>query len=153
MPISDIKQIAGRAGRYRTADHDTLAKSTSELASHESLQQLGSTNLGLVTCLEDIDLQILQRAMRSNAPSLQTAGLTPPEPLVLRFASYFPPRTPFSYILLRLHEISRLHPRFHLCDMTDSAEIADAIQQVEDLTLAERLNFCAAPVPTREESL
>jgi ATP-dependent RNA helicase SUPV3L1/SUV3 len=89
--------------------------------------------------------------MNMEPEPITTAGLFPPSGIVERFANYFPPNTPFSYILLRLHEMSDLHPRFHLCSLKDQLQIADAIHPVQNLTVQDRLLLCAAPTSLRGE--
>ena len=153
LPPSDIKQIAGRAGRYRTSSNDQ--KSSLENASIDTERRPSSAppvNLGLVTTLDKVDLKVVQSAMESTPPPIKTAGLLAPDHLIIRFAEYFPPETPFSYILLRLHEISRMHTRFHICNLREQVLTADIIQEVKELSIAERLAFCAAPANARDLS-
>ncbi len=90
--------------------------------------------------------------MEAEAPPLRTAGLFPPESIIQRFASYFPPHTPFSYILLRLQELTACNPRFHLCDQKENLQIADLIQPL-DLTIKDRIIFCAAPASLRDPGM
>ena len=149
LGISDIKQIAGRAGRYRTAA-DAIQEGLVEPANLDDCNVASSPKVGLVTSLERIDLPLIQRAMRGDASPIETAGILPPESLIMRFAAYFPPQTPFSYILLRLHEISRMHSRFHLCNLHDHVGVADAIQCVKELSVSDRLIFCASPASVRD---
>jgi ATP-dependent RNA helicase SUPV3L1/SUV3 len=91
--------------------------------------------------------------MEAEPEAITTGGLFPPAHIVERFASYFPPHAPFSYILLRLHELAEMHPRFHLCSLKDQLKIADAIHPVKNLTIQDRLSICAAPtnLRTRDE--
>lgn len=88
--------------------------------------------------------------MRSAPEPVMTAGLLPPTIFLSRFATLFPPRTPFSYILLRLHDLAVTHPRFHLCDLHEQVNIAEVIEPVENLTVRDRAIFCAAPANTHE---
>jgi hypothetical protein len=106
-----------------------------------------------VTTLEKVDLPIVVKAMSSVGSMLTTAGVMPPSSLLQRFSSYFPPGTPFSYILIRLNEISQLHPRFHICGLKDQVEIADAIHSVENLTIDDRLVLSNAPASMRIKPL
>ncbi|KAE9371552.1 hypothetical protein N431DRAFT_410404 [Stipitochalara longipes BDJ] len=150
---SEIKQIAGRAGRYKTAS-DAIQKGALEDADGEAVQQGKDKkkpvkNIGLVTTLENFDLPIVKRAMETEVEPLKTAGIYPPSNVLLRFANYFPPKTPFSYIVLRLHEISSLHPSFHLCRLKEQIEVADLIQPY-NLTNMDRIVFMSAPVAIRE---
>lgn len=161
LKISDIKQIGGRAGRYRTA-HQAIE---SDNAAVEPPTGLGDakknvqdeknnhppSTVGLVTTLDRMDIGYLRSAMNREPEPIETAGLFPPALIVERFANYFPPGTPFSYIMLRLHEISNVHPRFHLCTLRDQLAIADVIHPVKNLSINDRIVICAAPVNMRDE--
>lgn len=207
LKVAEVKQIAGRAGRYRTAhqavkeaastldssppdvqpshefvDPNNNARAQTQRAGARTLQSqssieavmdsshmdgedstlerdtkltirgdnktglLAKSNVGLVTTLYEFDFPIISRAMQMEPEPIKSAGLHPPASVVERFTSYFPPGTPFSYILLRLNEISQMNPRFHLCGLRDNLLIADAIHSVENLTTADRIIMCAAPV-------
>ena len=91
--------------------------------------------------------------MKRQAQPIISAGIFPPASIQQRFANYFPPETPFGYIIVRLHEICRMHPRFHLCDLRDQIGVADLIHPVKDLTIMDRIQFCAAPVSMRDSSV
>lgn len=152
LSISDIKQIGGRAGRYRVATDDkdfAQANHTTEIAISETRQQpFGSKpakTLGLVTSLNSRDLVTIQDAIQAEAPPIRTAGISPPDALILRFANYFPRGTPLSYILCRLYELSRMHERFHLSNLQEWIVVANAIQHIESLTITDRLTFCNSP--------
>lgn len=161
LQVSEVKQIAGRAGRYKTAHQGVTAESTEPSLSkgHVPLAvgpnskkvetSAGDETVGWVTTLDAVDHSHLVTQMSREPDSITTAGLFPPTLVVERFASYFPPGTPFSYILLRLHEISEIHPRFHLCALKDQLIIADVIQPVRNLTIQDRLTICAAPLNVR----
>ncbi|KAL8995564.1 MAG: hypothetical protein Q9188_006781, partial [Gyalolechia gomerana] len=160
IEISQIKQIAGRAGRYRTASQaadretsvDELSGSGAKGAK-VSPAVSSPPNLGLVTTLDRDDLSSVQTAMESQADPIMSAGLFPPVDVLVRFAAYFPPSTPFSYILHRLHSKSILHPRFHLCSLKDHLQIADTIEPVRNLTISDRIIFCASPAGIKDETL
>ncbi|OCK80145.1 P-loop containing nucleoside triphosphate hydrolase protein [Lepidopterella palustris CBS 459.81] len=182
LMISEVKQIGGRAGRYRTAEQSSKeATESNQAAESNTAQQTPSTSngqtdaasavlarlgpvpskpvskdpgtVGFVTTLEKFDFPSISFAMKTQAEPILTAGLFPPNNVIERFVSYFPPGTPFSYILLRLNEISRIHPRFHLCGLKDQLVISDAIQTVKGLTTNDRIIFCAAPCQTRNPKL
>jgi ATP-dependent RNA helicase SUPV3L1/SUV3 len=51
--------------------------------------------------------------------------------------------------MLRLHEISEIHPRFHLCGLKDQLKIADAIHTVKNLSIQDRIVICSAPTNMR----
>ncbi|KAF2721576.1 hypothetical protein K431DRAFT_68730 [Polychaeton citri CBS 116435] len=176
LAVADIKQIGGRAGRYRVApsanEMASPLSSSTAAADHESIKSLAvagqsaepdlaatvdtATNaeaLGLVTTLEKADFPVIAAAMGSDPEPLTSAGLFAPSHVLDRFSSYFPPGTPFSYIMTRLHEISQMHKRFHLCDLRDQTWIADQIESVTGLTVADRYIICAAPASRREKEM
>ncbi|KAH0556223.1 hypothetical protein GP486_005852 [Trichoglossum hirsutum] len=152
LTTSEIKQIAGRAGRYRTASDDT--RDTISAASSrggEVPSQAGSSvssrpSIGSVTTLEDIDLRVVRKAMGSEADPIPSAGIFAPVAVTRQFVSYFPPNTPFSFVLRRLHEISRVNSLFHLCELDDQLTIADLIEPIKGLSVTDRVVICRAPV-------
>jgi ATP-dependent RNA helicase SUPV3L1/SUV3 len=164
LAISEVKQIAGRAGRYKTAHQavitDESQKSIVDQAADPAIglddkpqsKELETKTVGWVTTLDQVDHAYLKMGMRREPEAITTAGLFPPSLIVERFANYFPPGTPFSYIMLRLHEISEIHPRFHLCGLKDQLAIADCIHTVKNLSVQDRIMICAAPINMRDAS-
>lgn len=164
LSISEIKQIAGRAGRYRTASQATEKEQTDDKEKlddddHRDADKMSgrggkeaaksrTSTTGLVTTMEREHLPLVKTAMFRMAEPIKTAGILPPSTIVQRFSSYFPPDTPFSYILLRLHDIAQRSSRFHLCALRDQLLVADAIHPVKELSIRERITFCAAPIST-----
>lgn len=170
LNVADIKQIAGRAGRYRIAsfkntEDDDLATEQLAATKGEDLPPAAVENdsvqsskpegtqpskaqdqtTGLITTLEKFDYPVIRAAMSAAPDPIHSAGLFPPGVMLERFASYFPPLTPFSYILARLHELSKMHPRFHLCGLKDHVWIADLIEPVRGLTVTDRNIICSCP--------
>ncbi|KAK0660712.1 ATP-dependent RNA helicase SUV3 [Lasiodiplodia hormozganensis] len=169
ISIPHLKQIAGRAGRYKTAheankEAEQASKSSNttnipvttleDVASKNAPQDLEKGEFefaepkpggGLVTTIERSHMTFVRKALNAEPEAIKTAGLFPPDPIIERFANYFPPATPFSYILLRLHDISRIHTRFHMCVLKDQLTIADTVQPVEGLSVLDKVTFCAAP--------
>lgn len=172
LTISDIKQIGGRAGRYRSA-HQAVADDRKAQAQTGPVvgdptiglddgkeNAIPETSVemptpppatGLVTALDHIDMRYIALAMAHEPEPIKTAGLFPPSLVVERFSSYFPPGTPFSYIMLRLHEMATMHPRFHLCDLRDQLEIADVIHPIANIAVVDRITLCATPCNMRDE--
>lgn len=165
LEVSEVKQIAGRAGRYKTAHDAVKTNSSNTLAAVGPVdstvdlddvpsetavkKQVETKSIGWVTTLDQVDHNYLKLCMKREAKSIKTAGLIPPPEVIERFASYFPPGTPFSYILLRMNEFAEMHPRFHMCSMKENLTLADEIHTVRNLTTKERIILCAAPLSTR----
>ncbi|KAI9800324.1 MAG: RNA helicase [Piccolia ochrophora] len=152
LEISELKQISGRAGRYRTSFQDTNARKTVGSPSLNVAKALPNASThqrmtsGLVTTLEEVDLPVVQHAMHSHARPIVFAGLYPTRSLIGRFATYFTPDTPLSYILFRLQALSRVTAPFQLCSLTDQLSVADHLELIPGLTVTDRLLFCMAPV-------
>lgn len=150
LQISEVKQIAGRAGRYKTAA-DAVSDNTPKADGESKAVVPKEKTMGWCTTLDQIDHDFLKDAMGREPEPIKTAGLFPPSLIVERFANYFPPGTPFSYILLRLHEISEIHPRFHLCGLKEQLTIADAIHTVKGLSIQDRIMITSAPCNMRND--
>jgi len=156
LSIANIKQIGGRAGRFKTAQQAVEVVTAAETLTTTSTEEApvspiaAPKTLGLVTTMENIDYPLVARAMAGEAEPITTAGLFPPAYIVEKFARYFPPGTPFSYLLIRLHELSQTSRRFYLCDLRQQVSIADAIESVDGLTTADKMIFCSAPIETRK---
>jgi ATP-dependent RNA helicase SUPV3L1/SUV3 len=152
---SEIKQIAGRAGRFKSAQEAVskgpLDITDGEPADMEPPLQVKAPNTGYVTTLDQFDHRIIEEAMSNEAAPLKKCGIFPPERTLERFASYFPPDTPFSYILLRLHDISSVNgSRFFLTNLKDQLLISDVIQSIK-LTIRERIVFVCSPASFMDE--
>ncbi|KAI1210945.1 P-loop containing nucleoside triphosphate hydrolase protein [Annulohypoxylon truncatum] len=144
ITTSEIKQIGGRAGRYRTARQ--AANPEPELS-----QPITASQPGLVTAFEASDLKVIQEAFSSEPEPIQSAGIQPPPSVIERFSSYFPPRTPFGYILSRLRDIAQTSPKFHLCRVKEMLAICDLIQPFH-MSVYDRCVFLNAPVALRERA-
>ncbi|KAI1819485.1 P-loop containing nucleoside triphosphate hydrolase protein [Xylaria intraflava] len=143
---SEIKQIGGRAGRYRTVNQAIQAT-----ASKDEFSKPETKGPGLVTALEDEDLAIVIQAFNANPQPLETAGVQPPTSAIERLSTYFPPNTPLSFILLRFRDIARISSRFHMCKLHEMLEVADLIQPFP-MSIYDRCVFLNAPVALRERN-
>ncbi|KAI2628388.1 P-loop containing nucleoside triphosphate hydrolase protein [Xylaria nigripes] len=144
ISVSEIKQIGGRAGRFKTASQAIKAGTSQEV-----LPDAGPKSPGQVTALVDEDLAAIIKAFKTDTPPLKTAGIQPPVAAIERLSTYFPPNTPLSFILLRLREIAKLSTRFHICSTKEMLTIADLIQPFP-MTIYDRCVFLNAPAPVRD---
>ncbi|KAJ0117939.1 hypothetical protein J7T55_014389 [Diaporthe amygdali] len=160
LTIPELKQIGGRAGRYRTvaqATQDPAATPTPPTSTENPvLEPKGpkpeSGQGGLVTTLEEEDLEVVHGSFDGEVEPLKTAGLFPPTFVIERFSSYFPAGTPFSFILLRLRDIARLPSLYHMCNLKDNIDIAN-ILQAYPLSIHDRCIFLTAPISLKENGM
>lgn len=154
LSVPELRQIAGRAGRFRTAAQDMAESSSSGTSTTTAATATTSTPPllpppGFVTTMEDEDLDVVRRAFDADPEPLRTAGIQPPTFVIEKFAAYFPPATPLSFVLLRLRAMAKVSARFHLCRLDDAIEIADIIQPLP-LSIHDRCIFLSAPVSLRD---
>lgn len=142
LSTAHIKQIGGRAGRYRS--------------SHQAMNQNASapeTSIGLVTTLNEEDLPIVREAMTAEAPPIQSAGILPPAEVFIELEGRLPKGIPFEYIFRRVCEDAAVHRRFQVCDIRDQARIARVIEAVQGLSVAQRILLSAVPVGSLTQEL
>lgn len=156
LTVPELKQIGGRAGRFRTVAQAAQAPATTPTSSVLSgdldfgpKAPAPKKEAGLVTTLEDVDLETVHGSFEIEAEPLKTAGVTPPTFIIERFSSYFPAGTPFSFILLRLRDIARLPPQYHMSNLRNNIDIANHIQSIP-LSIHDRCIFLSAPVALKD---
>lgn len=153
MQPYEIKQIAGRAGRYKTAQ-EAIDKGNLDDAKPLALDAVKKQDrsMGYVTTLNKFDLGVVQQAMEMEVEPLASVGIFPPADILHRFASYFPPKTPFGYIVLRLHDMASLHPQFHLCRLKEQIQIVDLVQEF-DMSHMDRITLMSSPANLRDPGM
>ncbi|ORX60477.1 P-loop containing nucleoside triphosphate hydrolase protein [Hesseltinella vesiculosa] len=125
VPVPQIKQIAGRAGRFGTA--------------------YGS---GEVTTLGPKDLDYVHEALDMPTIPLKLAGLQPTFDIIEVFALQMP-NEKYSTILQKFEDIASVSGNYFLCNFKDHKVIADAIEHIK-LPLRDRYVFVTAPVSTKK---
>ncbi|KAJ6144967.1 Helicase C-terminal [Penicillium chermesinum] len=132
LTVSDIRQIGGRAGRYRAA------------GSTETVQ-----DAGIVTSFDEVDLPHIKEAMDTEPPPIRSAGIWPPNFVIHKLAAYFPPGTPFEYIIKRLLELVQTNPLFFICEGESQLANAEIIDSVSQLSVTDQLTLMAAPMDSK----
>ncbi|KAI5283718.1 RNA helicase [Ascosphaera aggregata] len=133
LSISQVKQIGGRAGRFRIP-----SKTGTDTASE---------SVGLVTCLEDVDLPYIKEALAAEAPEITRAGLLPLDNMIRAFSDNFEKDTPFSYILQKMFKLARINEEdYFLCSTKNHIQIGDLLEGIKGLTINDMLVFTAAPI-------
>lgn len=108
---------------------------------------------GLVTTMHKADLLILQKAMTDVPVPVEAAGIFAPAHMVTDFAAYFPPEVPLSFIILRLNELASVGNRYKLCFLSEQVAIADIIEPIRNMSIQERLIFCASPASYKTKGM
>ncbi|KAJ2980070.1 hypothetical protein NQ176_g2861 [Zarea fungicola] len=100
--------------------------------------------------MDRADLRAVTRAFQHKVEDIKHAYIQPPPSVVERFASYFPPDTPLSFILMRIKAAATVNPQFHLSLSGAALEIADIIQDLP-LSIYDRLTICHMPISLSSE--
>lgn len=152
LSISEIRQIGGRAGRFKTARDAIAASHTAGEAADAEKYVARATReeekVGFVTTLDPMDLEGVRKNLWRNARQLQSAAIMPPMAFIERFASFFPSDMPLSFVLMKIHEVASLSERFQMSVKDDFLTILDAIHEFP-LSISDRLVVMTAPVPLR----
>ncbi|KAI9202798.1 P-loop containing nucleoside triphosphate hydrolase protein [Polychytrium aggregatum] len=120
LSVSQVKQIAGRAGRFGTEHPE-----------------------GYVCALDDIDHERLKYYMNADLPLVETAGLLPTLEQVEEFSNKFPSMG-FTSLLERYEDLSRLDGDYFLCNLRNQKEVATLLEN-KPLELRDRFIFTNAP--------
>ncbi|PRQ53629.1 putative RNA helicase [Rosa chinensis] len=126
VPASQVKQIAGRAGRRGSIYPD-----------------------GLTTTLNLDDLDYLIECLKQPFDEVKKVGLFPFYEQVELFAGQLPNIT-FCQLLEKFGENCRLDGSYFLCRHDHIKKVANMLQKIQALSLEDRFNFCFAPVNIRD---
>ncbi|KAL8486446.1 hypothetical protein ACS0TY_023218 [Phlomoides rotata] len=121
LTVSEIKQIAGRAGRYKSKYPD-----------------------GEVTCLDPEDLPLLHSALSSPSPTLKKAGLFPNFDLLFMY-SRLHPGCGLYQILEHFVENAKLSENYFIANCEELLKVAAVIDELP-LTLNDKYLFAMSPV-------
>ncbi|ONM09144.1 ATP-dependent RNA helicase SUV3, mitochondrial isoform X1 [Zea mays] len=126
LTVAEIKQIAGRAGRYGS-----------------------KFPVGEVTCLNPQDLPLLHSSLKSASSIIERAGLFPTFDLLslysrLHGTDFFHP------ILERFLEKAKLSPDYFITDCEDMLKVAAIVDDLP-LGLYDKYLFCMSPVDVSDD--
>ncbi|MCL7028931.1 hypothetical protein MKW94_009050 [Papaver nudicaule] len=126
VPATQVKQIAGRAGRRGSRYPD-----------------------GLTTTLHLDDLGYLIECLKQPFDEVKKVGLFPFFEQIELFAGKLPDMT-FCQLLDKFGENCRLDGSYFLCRHDHIKKVAKMLEKVQGLSLEDRFNFCFAPVNIRD---
>ncbi|KAL8371958.1 hypothetical protein RB595_001662 [Gaeumannomyces hyphopodioides] len=143
LGVPDIKQIGGRAGRFRSAAHEIKTSSTAPPS--DAPADRSEKPPGLVTTLDPRHLARVQHAFTVEVPQIKVAGILPPASSIEEMYSLFPPGTPLSHVLVKIRQLAKVSDEFFLCDIKEWIEVADAIEDLP-MPIHDRCTLLNAPV-------
>lgn len=126
LTVSEIKQIAGRAGRYRS-----------------------KFPVGEVTCLDSEDLPLLHSSLSSPSPIIEQAGLFPSFDLLLLY-SRLHPNYGLHQILEHFVENAKVSPNYFIANCEEMLKVAAVIDELP-LNLNDKYLFTVSPVDMKDD--
>ncbi|WJX60044.1 RNA helicase [Trifolium repens] len=126
LTVSEIKQIAGRAGRYGS-----------------------NFPLGEVTCMYGDDLPLLHSALDSPSPILERAGLLPSFDLLYMY-SRLHPQIGFFQVMEHFIDNAKLSEKYFFVNCEQVLKVAAVIDEFP-LELRDKYLFCISPVDMDDE--
>ncbi|KAI9597671.1 P-loop containing nucleoside triphosphate hydrolase protein [Syncephalis fuscata] len=139
LQISQVKQIAGRAGRFQTA-----------------------YAIGEATTLQKSDLGKLHRAMNTPQDDLKVSnkldnfyGWSAPTVGTIEQFAHQLPNIPYYQLLEQFEDLAKLDGRYFMCNFRDAKVGNTNAERIEDLELLlpDRYLFCVAPANVRDPIL
>ncbi|KAJ0232731.1 DExH-box ATP-dependent RNA helicase DExH16 [Hirschfeldia incana] len=126
LTVSEIKQIAGRAGRFRS-----------------------QFPVGEVTCLHKEDLPLLHSSLKSPSPIIERAGLFPTYDLLSRYSQAHP-KLGLYKILEHFVENAKLSSNYFISNVEDMLKAAAIVDELP-LKLQDKYLFVVSPVDINDE--
>ncbi|ORX40270.1 P-loop containing nucleoside triphosphate hydrolase protein [Kockovaella imperatae] len=158
LTLTQIKQIAGRAGRFGTRDNDSDKLRTASKSHEDKNDYIGLDDApdegGVVTTLHDSDLPLLRELLPIPLQSARQMVIDVPTEIIAQMATLLPPSTKFSSLLQHVSTLAVVPPNMTTGALDLSrgpSEVIDAF--ASHLSLHEMSVFNAAPVNLKDPVL
>ncbi|GAA5991113.1 hypothetical protein JCM5350_006669 [Sporobolomyces pararoseus] len=148
LSTPQIKQIAGRAGRYGV--HTPVSPSSPDL---DPVQPEPDSVNGEATTLDRQDLPILQSAMKEPTVQVTRASSIPPFEIFKQLYQLLPPTTSMSRIFSLVQSITRTEKHYKSTGTESFQKVGEKISKIFPLSFQERYTFGSAPVNLRDEKV
>lgn len=140
LPIPQVKQIAGRAGRFKPK---TKVSDVNELDPPKEVP-------GYVTTLRDKDLEFLHESLATPTVQLTKATLKPPAELIDNFMRPYPAKIKKSMIMQQLQAFAKTSELYEIRNLTSCNGVLDLLQPVKGLQFADTWTLVDAPLKMRD---
>jgi ATP-dependent RNA helicase SUPV3L1/SUV3 len=129
LKVSEVKQIAGRAGRY------------------------GSIyDKGVVTAMDKHALKYIRTKLLNETTPIHRAGIFPLFDQIAMFDQFSQKKLKFSEVLEYFMKVASISNKYFLCKTRDMVGVAKALDNMT-LAIKDRYVFCMAPVDTKNPTV
>lgn len=132
LPIAQVKQIVGRAGRFKVPNRDPAEPDTA------------AGDGGLANCISSEGKQLIKKALWKKSPGACHASIFPPSESIKAFA--IDKKGAFSDILYDALTSAKLGPAYMRPRYEELVNIAKLIDDIPGLTVSDRLVLGHAPI-------
>ncbi|WBW74259.1 mitochondrial ATP-dependent RNA helicase Rpm2 [Schizosaccharomyces osmophilus] len=126
IPASQVKQIAGRAGRHQASDSEQSP--------------------GVVTTLYKEDYEALKLAMKVPTKNLTRASIKPPDYVFQKYCTLFPSDIPVRMILERYAKLFNVHGPYSASNFGVNFFTLDLLETVQELTVEDKISLLGIPI-------
>lgn len=142
VAVPHVKQIAGRAGRFKVAPS---SKGPSKLTDDDDNED----NVGYVTAFKNDTLKYVQKCMDSQTIPVNNAILWPSDEIWSHYVSEFPKERLLSVIIQEFKKEVEKSRIYQIADIRDRVEIVSVLENIQGMLLTDILRISTAPISTR----
>ncbi|CCG81186.1 putative Mitochondrial ATP-dependent RNA helicase Suv3 [Taphrina deformans PYCC 5710] len=139
VPVPQVKQIAGRAGRFKP-------KQKVDVNESDPPKEVP----GYVTTLRPGDIQYLHESLATPTIQLQKAVLRPPLELVEAFSRPYPQKIRISMVMQQLQALATTSDLYELKNPTSGNSVFDLLHPIKGLSFGDRWCILDAPLKNRD---
>jgi ATP-dependent RNA helicase SUPV3L1/SUV3 len=144
IPIPHIKQIGGRAGRYKVAPSSTNKEQPKDKSENND-----DDNVGYVSAFTNETLKNVDAAMKHDTVMVKKAILWPSDEVWSHYISEFPNDTLLSHIMQKFKDEVAKSKIYEIAEIDDRLKIVKVLEHVKGMLLTDMLRITTAPVGTR----
>lgn len=134
-----VKQIAGRAGRFKVAPvKDSNSESTNDNSKSESI--------GYVSAFDSGTLDYIRKCLVSRTKMLSRALLWPSDEIWCNYMSEFPSNTSFATIIKAFEFEVRNSKHLKISPAEDRIRLVEVFQKFKELLIGDKLRMSIAPI-------
>lgn len=142
LPIAQVKQVAGRAGRYKVAPVH---------GSEDPTEKVTAATTGFVTALNKDDVKFINMCMKAKSEAINHVYFYPPDWLIEDFALLAGENMALDELLTYLEGLVKLPAPFKFTDLKSMGLTAAIFRGIRNLTLSEKVVLAKAPVQLGDE--